>query len=58
MVIDAGSGGSRLHVFTWRPRIFDTVPPPLSYPEANEQWTARIDPGIHTLVSNYPAIGI
>ncbi len=61
MVIDAGSGGSRLHVYTWRPRIFATVPPPLSYPEANEKWTVRVDPGIHgaakdmSLVANHLA---
>jgi Golgi nucleoside diphosphatase len=57
MVIDAGSGGSRLHVYQWKPRIFNTVPPPLSYPEQNEHWTARMDPGIHTLANNLPAIG-
>jgi hypothetical protein len=52
LVIDAGSGGSRLHVFTWQPRIFRRVPPPLSYPDANEKWTARIDPGVHNFVSD------
>lgn len=52
MVIDAGSGGSRLHVYQWKPRIFGSVPPPLSYPEANERWTARMDPGIHTYANN------
>lgn len=52
MVIDAGSGGSRLHVFTWQPRIFYSIPPPLSYPEANEKWTARMSPGIHVYASD------
>lgn len=56
MIIDAGSGGSRLHIFSWKARIFDTVPPPLSYPEANEQWNARIDPGIHNFANNPQAI--
>eukprot|EP01031_Cornospumella_fuschlensis_P027429 gene27429-33131_t len=56
MVIDAGSGGSRLHVFQWKPRIFHTVPPPLSYPEANEHWTARMDPGIHNFADNLAGI--
>lgn len=56
MVIDAGSGGSRLHVYQWKPRIFSSVPPPLSYPEANEHWTARMDPGIHTFADNLAGI--
>lgn len=56
MVIDAGSGGSRLHVFTWQPRIFDTVPPPLSYPEANERWTARISPGIDNFANDLSGV--
>eukprot|EP01038_Epipyxis_sp_PR26KG_P015106 gene15106-20325_t len=54
LVIDAGSGGSRLHVFTWQPRIFKTLPPPISYPESNEKWTVRNDPGIHTY-AEYPS---
>lgn len=85
MVIDAGSGGSRLHIYQWKARIFsandlsktvknskpnlssasttssisnlNTASPllvtptlPLSYPEANEKWTARVDPGIHNFL--------
>ena len=46
MVIDAGSGGSRLHVYNWQPRIFKTIPPDLSYPSTDERWTARMSPGI------------
>ncbi|RYY85932.1 hypothetical protein EON63_06650 [archaeon] len=56
MVIDAGSGGSRLHVYQWKPRIFHSVPPPLSYPEANEHWTARMDPGVHNFADNLQGI--
>eukprot|EP01033_Poteriospumella_lacustris_P008783 gene8783-6319_t len=56
MIIDGGSGGSRLHIYTWKPRVFHTVPPPLSYPESNEQWNGRIDPGIHTYANNYAGI--
>jgi Golgi nucleoside diphosphatase len=56
LIIDAGSGGSRLHVFSWRERIFKSVPPPLSYPEANEKWTARISPGLNTFISDVTKI--
>lgn len=49
MVIDAGSGGSRLHVFTWKPRVFSSIPPPITIPEANELWTGRMAPGIDSL---------
>lgn len=41
-----GSGGSRIHVFEWEPRIFDSAPPPVSFPKSNEKWTDRIAPGI------------
>lgn len=47
MVIDAGSGGSRLHIYTWEPRIFAKVPPvPISYPTTEEHFTGKIKPGI------------
>jgi hypothetical protein len=51
-----GSGGSRLHVYRWSPRIFDTVPPPLSYPLSDEKWTGRIAPAIQTYVNNLDKI--
>jgi Golgi nucleoside diphosphatase len=56
MVIDAGSGGSRMHVYTWQPRRFSTVPPPLSYPEGNEQWTSRTIPGIDMFTDDLDGI--
>jgi hypothetical protein len=52
MMIDAGSGGSRLHVYSWKPRQFKTIPIPLSYPEGNEQWTSRMSPGIATFADS------
>ena len=58
MVIDAGSGGSRLHVYTWKPRRFSSVPPPLSYPEGNEKWTARMSPGISTFAHDLDKIAL
>ena len=56
IVIDAGSGGSRLHVYTWEPRIFKTSPPPLSYPESHGLWTSRIAPGVANFAENMGGI--
>jgi len=52
LVIDAGSGGSRLHVFRWEPRIFKTLPPEISYPSQDEKWTSRMSPGIADLAGH------
>ena len=49
MVIDGGSGGSRLHVFRWEPRIFKQIPPAITVPTSDEKWTQRIGPGIADL---------
>ena len=46
MLIDAGSGGSRLHVYNWQRRVFTQLPPSITFPTSNERWTARIDPGV------------
>jgi Golgi nucleoside diphosphatase len=46
LLIDAGSGGSRIHVYEWGPRIFQAVPPPISYPTTNEKYTGRISNGV------------
>ena len=56
IIVDAGSGGSRLHVYQWEPRIFNTSPPPLSYPKSNEKWTSRIGPGVANFADNLPAL--
>ncbi len=50
LMIDAGSGGSRMHVFEWEPRMFDVIPPPISYPSSRNRWTRRLKPGLSTLV--------
>ena len=34
MVIDVGSGGSRLHLYHWNPRVFKTIPPGISVPSS------------------------
>lgn len=56
MMIDAGSGGSRLHVYQWSPRIFDIIPPPLSFPSSNEKWTGRMAPGVATFSTDLAGI--
>ena len=46
LLIDAGSGGSRIHVYEWGPRVFKQVPPPISFPTTNELYTGRISDGV------------
>ena len=57
MIIDAGSGGSRMHIYSWKPRIFDVVPPPISFPEDSELWTDMITPGVNSLHNDAVQIG-
>lgn len=51
-IIDAGSSGSRMHVYEWEPREFKVVPPPISMPGSTNQWTHRMEPGISSFSSN------
>ena len=46
MIIDAGSGGSRMHVYAWEPREFDSAPIPLTTPLTYNRWTNRMVPGL------------
>jgi len=51
LLIDAGSGGSRLHIYRWAPRLFDKVPPPITYPTPDEKYTGRMNVGIATIAT-------
>ena len=45
-----------MHIFSWEPRVFDVVPPPLSIPNSDEKTTERISPGISDFVDDYPGL--
>lgn len=50
LLVDAGSTGTRLHLFEWRTRVFDTLPPPLSIPLTSSMWTVKgVDNGISSI---------
>lgn len=51
LLIDAGSGGSRLHIYQWAPRIFKSIPGEISYPTTNERMTGKITPGVANIVT-------
>eukprot|EP00904_Undaria_pinnatifida_P011382 jgi/Undpi1/7374/HiC_scaffold_22.g09847.m1 len=51
-IIDAGSSGSRMHVYEWEPREFKVIPPPISRPGSTNQWTQRMEPGISSFSSH------
>ncbi len=48
LLIDGGSGGSRLHIYQWSPRVFQTVPPPISFPTKTEQYSAKMSGGVQS----------
>jgi Golgi nucleoside diphosphatase len=58
-MIDAGSQGSRMHIYEWEPRILrnehdvqDAVAGnKLSFPGTDTRWTERLHPGIATFGS-------
>lgn len=56
MMVDAGSGGSRLHIFVWKPRVVHELPPPISYPLNQETWTQRMAPGIADFAENLDGV--
>jgi len=59
MMIDAGSTGSRLHLYEWEPRVLTghkeiqsaVAGKKLSFPESDSRWTDRLRPGIASFAS-------
>jgi len=57
LIIDAGSTGSRMHIYQWDARRFETVPPPFSYPLTSNRWTDRLAPGISAFATGPQDVG-
>jgi Golgi nucleoside diphosphatase len=59
IMIDAGSTGSRLHLYEWEPRVLSSNREvleavsgrKLSFPTSTSRWTDRLQPGIATFAS-------
>jgi len=59
IMIDAGSTGSRLHLYEWEPRVLGSHREvleavsgrKLTFPESTSRWTDRLQPGIATFAS-------
>lgn len=52
LIVDAGSGGSRLHIYKWNQRVFRSPYPSVSFPSTDENWTDVILPGISAFKDN------
>lgn len=59
LMIDAGSTGSRMHLYEWEPRVLSNAAAvddavsgkKLSFPKANSRWTDRLQPGLASFAS-------
>jgi GDA1/CD39 (nucleoside phosphatase) family len=62
LMIDAGSTGSRMHIYEWEPRILYSTKDiqqavsgdKLSYPGTESRWTDRLRPGIGSFAFSIP----
>ena len=54
--MDAGSTGTRLYVYKWKARIFDTLPPSLTQVYNPKSWSNHIKPGISAGTSIQPLL--
>ena len=55
-VIDAGSSGSRIYVYRWPARKFDTLPPSVTQVEREALFSEKKSPGISDQVKGLPLL--
>lgn len=56
LMIDAGSSGSRIYIYTWLHRTANTVPDVNSAPLNQTQWSFKVSPGLGTFYNNLDGI--
>lgn len=52
MMIDAGSSGTRMHIYRWNKRVGTTPNPGMSIPSTEEKWTSKERPGVASFADN------
>ena len=52
LIIDGGSGGSRMHIYMWQPRLFDHAPVPYTVPVTKVAWKFGVSPGVEHIAPN------
>lgn len=52
IMIDAGSSGSRLYVYSWNDRIYKNLPPSISIPVTQESWSRHVTPALSSFADD------